>query len=127
MKSQQIRKQFSFIFHHHGTGVASADFVSTSSTLPMAHPFQIFMFQHLPTKSATSSVVSLRQRHNILYVISATLCWCYMQCLGRKWVNILRFPAAVYPASNWAGICVVFLLISFPRFTEMIVLTSQLS
>ena len=38
--------------------------------------------------------------HIRFWLISATRSSCYMQCLGREWVNVLGFPPVVYLSSN---------------------------
>ena len=76
----------------------------------------------------------------IFWVISATSCSCYTQCLGCEWVIILGFPPLIYPSSNLDGFCAFVMvdavvtgevscyncivqLRSLPQFVELIFFT----
>ena len=79
-------------------GVAAADYVTTSSSLPG------YILSKTPQlKSPTKSVVGLCSGHIMFRVISARNFSCYVQCL--RCVVIFGFPPIVYPSKNWGGCC----------------------
>ena len=76
-------------------------------------------------KSPTSSVVGFSSDLTcdiIFLAISATLCLCYMQCLGCDWVIILGFPPVIYPISIFK-LGQVFAL--FPWLTQLLELCNS--
>jgi len=74
-------------------GISAADYISTSSSLSLAHSFhKNASFMKLPMRT----VVSLWLCDIIFWVIPATCCSCYKQCLGLECVIILGFPPDMY-------------------------------
>ena len=88
-----VRKYNIVVIHLCAPGVVVDGYVSTNSSLPMAHTFQ----------TSANEIAHEESCDRIFWVISATRCSCYTVYLGREWVIILVFPSVVYPSSNWGG------------------------
>ena len=94
-RSCQNKNQSKSSTHPRVPMVAVADYVSTSFSLLLAHPFQTFLFQRQPMNLPPWSVVRLW--YIKCWVIWATHNSSYMQCLGQKWV--------IYWGSHQSCIC----------------------
>ncbi len=96
------------ITHPRPPGVAAADYVSNSSSLssslsssfsyPLspAHPCQKLLFKRQPMSEIAHDEFGRPPAMWLFWLISATRCSCYMQCLGREWVVLLGFLPVVY-------------------------------
>ena len=87
------------------SGVAGVDYVSTSSSPPLVHPYRHFTFHtHIqPMDSSSRGVVGMRSCDIILWLASVTRCSRYMQDVQCKRTIILGSPPVVCPSSNRGG------------------------